>query len=70
MKILNIAVSSNGWEYSNLYKITYKDTIKFKRTHEFSNDSTGKDCPDTIVIDNSIIIQFDEGFEVLINDDK
>ena len=70
MKTLKLLVSSNGWEYSNFYKITYKDTIKFKRTHEFSNDSKGNDCCDTVVIDNSIIIEFDEGFEVLKNDEE
>lgn len=64
-KSLSLLVSSNGWEYSGLVKISYNENYKTKRSYETSLDSEGQEAPDTIILDDSIIITFDEGFEVI-----
>lgn len=63
-KELFLLVSQNGWEYTGLVKIKYKDNYKLSTTSENSLDSNGEKAPDTITLDNSIVISFDEGFEV------
>jgi len=63
MKKVRLLVSSNGWEYSMVVDLKYKQKYVVERRQEYSKDSYGKDAPDTIIVDG-VDIEFDEGFEI------